>query len=223
MKKTTFILFMAFAILFTACSSNSQTIVSDDKECEADNQLILSKGKGGYTAQLCGDDKKSDFGDPYIYNDHQFFYMYGDAPGYANKILIHNSESGEYILATEMFWSPNQTYNVNSSNNSDGFAAVLNKETGIGADYTIEDSEVKMTVNGKEFTKKEVTEGKAQNYEQIFDCHFKMFPYEEGKEEVAEFYLADFPEKIICFDDLYSEDAKATGYIDLINNEYMSF
>lgn len=166
----------------------------------------------------------------YYIDDFFVLWTSADGPGDLKNIFIFNPKTKEYIIAERSSWNAKQKLSVSSSISETNYFAEYNTESFLGPDevYAIKDEDIKLIINEKVYTKKEMTEGRGKEYLNIFDCQFidiGSFNSEDSvlrsEKRLREYYLKYFPAKIPCCENSYWDDPGIIGFLDLKNNKFV--
>lgn len=155
--------------------------------------------------------------------------LYADGPGSMEQIFIFKPSTKDYVIARTKSIFGYQRILVAGSVSKTGYFAEYDRWlVPVDLYHDKKDDDIQLTINETTFTKKEITEGKGDEYLKIFSCHFLgFFRIEEESEQYQqrlEEYLKYFPSKVPCYsyEIFRTNNLEPIGFIDLEKNEFVS-
>ncbi len=164
------------------------------------------------------------------YVDDVFFqFSYADGPSSIEQIFIFKPNTKDYIIAktrSNNFGDIRKL--VAGSVSKTGYFAEYHTWPAVSVYSDVKDDDIQLTINETTFSKKEISEGKGDEYLKIFSCHFlDFFQIEEKSEQYQqrlEEYLKYFPLKVPCYsyEGFRTNNLEPIGFIDLEKKEFVS-
>lgn len=209
-----------FALFVDYNSNDEGYLLKSISLKEPYNEIILGKISSyeGIIFDIMHNYEMGEFKDNYFVAGHS-----GCAPGSCNDIFILNYETSEFILFTKNISNCQLDMSLSGTKSEKFFNAsyISENSTGHLKCLSLKDEEIKLTVNGENFTKKEINENKGAEYLDIINCEPLPLGVLSYEKEKLEEYSKYFPKKIPCYYNHYSDDRQLTGYINFENNKFI--